>query len=282
MKTIRRFLRRLLRWTIITLVVLAVILLIAGSGIYYWYTHRPQPEAITDQSLFQGITYTRDIRDDPRPMIIHVVEIDLTAPGIRFLVTPADGLGEYTYAARTTSQFLEEFGVQVAINGYFFDPWYANTPWDYYPHVGDGVSTRGLTASLGNFITNGYSPFYQTIYISQANQVTFNQNGGEIYNALSGHLMVLENGQHRRRRGDEDYLRQHHPRTAIALNQGGDKMLLVVIDGRQPNYSEGATMEELAAVHQLWWSREQTESRSSWDLLSIPTSPFGNVRLPII
>ena len=35
------------------------------------------------------------------------------------------------------------------------------------------------------------------------------------------------------------------PSTAVAIDQRGEKMWLIVIDGRQPDYSEGVTMSEL-------------------------------------
>jgi hypothetical protein len=84
--------------------------------------------------LFQGVEYIRDVRSEPRPLVIHVVIIDLDAPGLRFLVTPGDPNGEYHIPqARTTSNFLEEFDLQLAINGDFFDPWWSNVPdfWNY-------------------------------------------------------------------------------------------------------------------------------------------------------
>jgi hypothetical protein len=39
-----------------------------------------------------------------------------------------------------------------------------------------------------------------------------------------------------------------YPRTAVAIDRRGKKMWLVVIDGRQPDYSEGVTMSELTDI----------------------------------
>ena len=38
------------------------------------------------------------------------------------------------------------------------------------------------------------------------------------------------------------------PRTAIGINKNGRWMYIVVVDGRQPFYSEGATYQELAQL----------------------------------
>ena len=54
---------------------------------YIWYYHRLLPKPV-DRELFNGISYSREIRFEPRKMVIHVVEIDLNAKGLKFYVTP--------------------------------------------------------------------------------------------------------------------------------------------------------------------------------------------------
>ncbi len=75
----------------------------------------------TSTALFEGITYSRVELTDPRQVVVYLIEIDLTAD-IEFVVTPADDLEEWDYTVRTTSDFVEAFGVQIAINGDFFGP----------------------------------------------------------------------------------------------------------------------------------------------------------------
>src|SRR4051812_6041085 len=70
----------------------------AGGGYMYWYAHRSQPSA-ESRELFRGIHYTRDVRQLPRPMVIHVARIELDAPDLRFLVTPSDGAPGYDLKA---------------------------------------------------------------------------------------------------------------------------------------------------------------------------------------
>ena len=50
------------------LIVLAIPLVIAG-GYLFWRDHRPQPEN-TQVELFNGITYIRDVRQQPRPLVV--------------------------------------------------------------------------------------------------------------------------------------------------------------------------------------------------------------------
>ena len=41
-----------------------------------------------------------------------------------------------------------------------------------------------------------------------------------------------------------------HPRTAIGINKNGRWVYIVVVDGRQPFYSNGATYQQLAEILQ--------------------------------
>ncbi|MBK8026408.1 MAG: phosphodiester glycosidase family protein [Chloroflexi bacterium] len=45
---------------------------------------------------------------------------------------------------------------------------------------------------------------------------------------------------------DNAYMNDLHPRTAVAVDQSGRHLILLVVDGRQANYSEGATLDEAA------------------------------------
>lgn len=231
----------------ITLIVLITALII--GGLLFWYTHRPLPPAITDQQLFEGITYTRIIHTEPIHQIIHIAKIDLQADGLSFLVTPSGELDNFDFEARTTSQFLAEFDLQLAINTDFFDPWKDYSPLVYYPHVGDGTNGRGLSASQGDITTVGYVPpeDYVTLYISEDNRASFSPPQGDIYNAVSGNVFILRDGEIPQFDA-EPYLQKRHPRTAIGLSQDENTLILIVVDGRQPNYSDGATLPELAQM----------------------------------
>src|SRR5262245_61405059 len=106
-----------------------VLLPIAAFAACRGWIHLPRPDP-AERALFQGVSYAREVAGAPRPLVAHVVTVDLQAPGVRLLVTPGDPTLPRPLAARTTSEFLSEFHVQVAVNGDFFDPWYSNSPWD--------------------------------------------------------------------------------------------------------------------------------------------------------
>jgi hypothetical protein len=233
------------RWLQAALGGLLSVLILAG-GYAIWYVNRPLPDPVVVQTLFAGVTYDRVVQRDPYPLIYHVVTLDLTAPGLGFLVTPPDDLAGFDYRARTTSQFLEEFDLQIAVNGDFYDPWRDYGPWDYYPHPGDGINARGLAVSQGHVITTGYVTDYGTLHIDAHNQVTIGPDTPNTGDAVSG--LLLQAGEYVATWGDTGYMAQRHPRTAAAIDVSGTTLRLIVVDGRQPNYSEGMTLPELAAL----------------------------------
>lgn len=50
------------------------------------------------------------------------------------------------------------------------------------------------------------------------------------------------------REGGAAFATARHPRTAVGIARDGRRLLLVTVDGRQPGYSAGATLRELAGV----------------------------------
>jgi hypothetical protein len=192
------------------------------------------------------VGYSRDVRSEPFSQIIHVITIDLTAPGLSFLVTPGQAVVGNEMPARTTSEFLSEFGLQVAINGDFFGPWHYTSPDDYYPHSGDPVDAFGLAVSAGTLYSTGDEhPGMTTLYLSADNQASFHQAVGPLYNAISGYPLLVEEGQVTEINRDQDV---PHPRTAVGLSQDRSHLLLIVVDGRQTGAGMGVTLEELAHI----------------------------------
>lgn len=180
------------------------------------------------EHLYEGVDYIRKVQFSPRPMIIHVIIIDTRTKGLRFLVTPPDDEeSQYPLKARTTSQFLNEFGVQIAVNGDGFSPWWSHSPADYYPHVGDPVQPRGSTASRGKvyWTVNVAVP---TLYLSKRNQMSFD-SPSKPFNAISGEYLLVMGGDPI---PDLDNSITQ-PRTAVGYSKNGKYLYLVVVDGRQ-------------------------------------------------
>ena len=215
------------------------------GGYLLYDRSRPAPIPMK-QKLYEGVTYRRVVRYLPRPMIAHVLTVDTKAKGIELLVTPPDSQGETPLKARTTSQFLEEFGLQIAINGGGFSPWWSRSPADYYPHVGDPIAPAGFTASNGKvyWTTSNTEGIPPALYISRRNVLSFNNKPNRIHSAISGDRMIVLKGQV----APDLEGQELEPRTAVGINRNGRYLYLVVVDGRQPFYSQGATFAQLAEL----------------------------------
>ncbi|MBN1230986.1 MAG: phosphodiester glycosidase family protein [Anaerolineales bacterium] len=193
-------------------------------------------------TLYKGIEYKKEVRTSPRPMVIHVVKIDLKEEGIKSLVTPGYADANRPLKAKTTSDFLKGEGVQLAVNGDAFHPWYMLGP-IYYPHMGDSVSPYGFAASRGEIYSQDTDE-EPTLYLYENNKASINDLIGKTYNAISGTDLLIKNGV-----VVSDLKNSTaQPRTAVALDRPGRRIIIVIVDGRQPGYSEGATLAEMASL----------------------------------
>jgi hypothetical protein len=185
--------------------------------------------------LFQGIAYTHVTCTVPMVQV-HVLRVDLTAPGIRFATTPGNGDAPLETNSQCTSAFLKTTGCQVAINTAAFS------------HVvdQDGVSEDilGVAIADGALISPPQAG-YAAVLFSAVNQVRIVDQPCDIAGvrqAVSGFRRILIDGAN-----VCDPTEVWHPRTAIGLGQDGKTLLLLVIDGRQSGYSDGAPCYAVAA-----------------------------------
>ena len=78
------------------------------------------------------------------------------------------------------------------------------------------------------------------------NHVAIGRPMAQPQNAVAGFEVFLEDGRIPSDLRGHAYL--PGPRTAAALDRSGRLLLLAAADGRQPNYSEGITLIELAEI----------------------------------
>jgi hypothetical protein len=180
-------------------------------------------------------------------MVIHVVMVDLTRRGVRCVVTPGEPTAGRQLRARTTTRFLADFHAQLAINANYFRPFRSAAPWDFYPHEGDGVDVVGFAAAGG--VAYSPKPWHGgMLYVRPDGRPTFDPPAdSDVFAAVSGNGFVLREGQPADHFPDApDVSNGLDARAAVGLDRNERIMVLMVIDGKQPNYSEGATQQELA------------------------------------
>ena len=205
------------------------------------------------QPRFVGVDTARLELEEPRKLVLHVARVDLRAPGLRWLATPPALPGSAPLAppgrhvgetvGQFTSTFLREQGLQLAINAAPFGP--------VVDEEGLLLDVAGLKVSQGRLVSGQARQYPALMLMSDGRarlaRPPFDLDG--VVNAVGGFDIVLEQGVplfHPPAEGARPPAL--HPRTAVGLADGGRRAWLVVVDGRQPGYSLGVALHELAAL----------------------------------
>lgn len=96
---------------------------------------------------YPGLTYIDRTDTAPRQIHMHVIQVDLSTPGLRFKLSPHAGTKEV--ARETTLQFLTREHAQAAINAHYFVP---------FPSPDTDVEIIGLGASDGDVYSGFETP----------------------------------------------------------------------------------------------------------------------------
>jgi hypothetical protein len=126
---------------------LSVATLTVFVGLWLCAPIRGVQDASTPFRPFSGITYIDRVKAEPRAIHMHVVQVDLSTPGIQLKLTPPGGDRETL--RQTTLEFLEQEHAQVAINAHFFLP---------FPSTDRAAWLVGFAASDGRVFSAFESP----------------------------------------------------------------------------------------------------------------------------
>ena len=109
---------------------------------------------------FTGVTHIHRTESVPRPVSMHLLKIDLTAPGLSFKLTPPRREpGARETLRQTTRAFLEQEHAQLAINGHFFEP---------FPSAEPDADLVGLAASQGDVFSAFEQPRQSYALVARA------------------------------------------------------------------------------------------------------------------
>jgi hypothetical protein len=197
----------------------------------------------------------------PDRMVMNALRVDLTDPNIQLYASPRCGnysVDYYEAAGYTTTNFLKNNGLQVVINAnYFHDPGTGDTESPSYTEAeGTPFDLIGVEISKGQVVSPQDSGDYVASFLFKTNnQVTFvptnwpAHSTAGVYTAVTGLYSILVNGVNIGSNyiGNSDFAHQVNPRTAFGLSQDRRYLYLMVIDGRQSGYSDGALDWETAA-----------------------------------
>lgn len=235
-----------------SLIWLGLLLPLALFGVSVF--RRPSRDAISSQPLFQGITYSRQVKQQPRPQIVHIFEVDLTAPGVEPLTTPGfpgsvanvyNEIPEETLAERT-SEFIESQGVQLAVNGNFFYPFREVTPWNFRPHSGKRVNLVGIAMADGKVVSKPQEDWPSLCLRTGQATIRIEGDCDNGVHAVAGKLLMVENGIPTEKATQKiaEEAPKPYPFNIVALDATGTRLWLILSDGKQPLYAEGITLQE--------------------------------------
>ena len=106
---------------------------------------------------YAGVTYIDRWLDAPRRIHLHIAQIDLATPGLRFKVSPP--AGDREAMRQSTLAFATMERAQVAINGHFFLP---------FPSTERTAWVIGLAASEGRVYSAFESPAQRYALVANA------------------------------------------------------------------------------------------------------------------
>ncbi len=222
---------------------------------------------------FVGITLTKRTETLPRPVTIHVVQVDLSAPGLSFKLTPPGG--SLDTARQTTLEYLKQEKAQLAVNAHYFLP---------FPSPQPDASVVGFAASSGKVFapfeepTQAYAlvKYVPALNLGPGNQASFVHydpadpehrkvvESVTIGNAVSGSAQIVTKGEKTipvyadgthpggllTPGGPNNYSNERswydavNARTAIGLTRDSKTLVILVVD--RAGGSMGMTVGEVA------------------------------------
>ena len=238
----------------------AVGTILAVLALAAWATTLRADQTVTQ--VYPGITYIARSETVPRPVRMKILVIDLTAPGIRFKLTPPGAnlpapavdskmcdwpLVPYEVVRQPTLDFLNASHGQAAINVHFFAP---------FPNPPGASQTAyayliGLAASRGNVYSAFETPVQNYAIVTDVPAVNIDaaNNAGivhrdpgfadglhvqedvQLWNALAGSAQIVTNGV----KTIPEYLDATHPNGL--LTPGGARCSATVYNNSNSWYN---------------------------------------------
>lgn len=197
------------------------------------------------EPMFRGVELATGSADasEPRVQRVWAVRVDLRAPDVELFSTPANGDAPEETTSETTTEFLRHHKLQVAINANFYAP--CCLPGD--------KDLLGLAMSKGEIVSppRGGGTGQFALVITRDNHAQIVEAGAGFdpqpyWTAVAGSNLLLVHGK-RPEFPPTAFNTTAHPRTAVGISKDGRYLILLIIDGRQPAWSDGAPMADVAA-----------------------------------
>ena len=199
------------------------------------------------QAEFPGIDRAEARLHDP-DLAVYCLRIKLLSPGVSVLVTPPDVHVPHKAEARLqkTTTFVKRYGLQAAINATPFSP---ESIFQNRPCLISGLSISGHTvvsSPARKYAAIVFSDNGTAAILSPDEAAGLPGSRTDVRYAAGGFSLLLRNGRITREKFDGLYNPERTARSAAGISPDGSILYLMVIDGKNPGYSIGATFEETA------------------------------------
>lgn len=196
-----------------------------------------------------GVTYYSETRHNP-PMRLFIAQVDLTDPHVHIRVAPGgpdpDGPGKWETILTRPTEIAAREGFDLVVNGDFFAARKTNGV-----KIPDAKLTPGRWASVaGPAVTDGNAWAAATndrpcLVIHKDKTVaieTLSHAAPDDWEVIAGNIVLVKDGVIVPRPS-----KVKNPRTAVGLDADATKLIILVIDGRQPGLSIGTSDADTAA-----------------------------------
>ena len=191
--------------------------------------------------IYRGVSLASFEEQEPLRKIV-VARVDVKEPGISFVTTepnPNFSEDKNETVRETTRDFLERDGLALAVNGNYYTPFGGRT----ITKPGD-ANLRGLAVCNG-FVESRPEPGFPSFVVKrdgtlEIRDYAVDEDLSDVYVAVSGPAIVLKDGAVIAQDNKET-----HPRTAIGFSKNRRYAYFMTIDGRRPEHSVGATLEQV-------------------------------------
>lgn len=199
------------------------------------------------------VTYQHLVQHDPN-YSIYILSIDLTDPRVAVHVcragAPPKGDQHWLTTLLPPSEIAQREGYQIAINGDFFD---ADKTRDI-EGKNTGYVKGKAAAPVGPAMTDGklwcsHATTRPIVEVDNKDHVTItdfepDSMSSSVRQIIGGNPVIVRDGKKLPLKSR--FALARHPRTAVGISKDGAKLILLVVDGRQPDISIGMTLSELA------------------------------------
>jgi len=202
----------------------------------------------------KAITYTHETRQNP-PLHLHILSIDLTNPSVSIVVRPAGsapkapalapGGAPWQTTLMTVRAILRRDDLAAAVNGDFFAPQGSREILGRKVPYFDGNPARVIGPAMSDSKpwSTALNNNWAALVVHGERTITFHQAPrdlpADVTQVVGGSALVLING--RKPASNKDLA----PRTAAGIDKDNKRLILLVIDGRRPEYSAGVSLDQL-------------------------------------